>query len=477
MTKEKRNIFIILIVGLVAFCINNTFIVPDIMESRNLITAREMVNEGHWIVPTMNDELRLEKPPLPTWISAITMIVAGDDWHSLRFVPGLMGILLLIYLYRLAKRMTKNEDYAFSATLILATCYNFILASRTVTWDIYCHAFMVLSIYYQYLLFTEKQDSWRNATLAGIGLGLSILSKGPVSLYAMWMPFIIASAIISFYNNDRKARSFDRSIVIKTIYFVLLGILLGGVWYAYIWYQEAAAGLAVLNKESGSWVNHNVRPWYYYATFFTETGIWIPVCIASLAVSYWKNRVFDKRNYLYSFLWMIACLVLLSCLPEKKNRYLLPILIPASLAMGFLIVKWGKTGKKILGSVVVLFALIEIFGMSMLAKYFSNLDYTSPKALIEAQYKNVPAFHSDKDIIRIELVYDMGRSIHPIDLSDSVRIEASKPFLLVVTEDSHMPEIENNSNIKLLGHYNANRHSSLLKKDRPMFYYNLYIYE
>lgn len=50
---------------------NNEVITPDIMESRNIITAREMVYDGHWMVPTMNGDLRLEKPPLPTWLTAV----------------------------------------------------------------------------------------------------------------------------------------------------------------------------------------------------------------------------------------------------------------------------------------------------------------------------------------------------------------------------------------------------------------------
>ena len=39
---------------------------------------------------------------------------------------------------------------------------------------------------------------------------------------------------------------------------------------------------------------------------------------------------------------MFIMLVLLSLFPEKKNRYLLPILIPASYLMGYLITIWNE---------------------------------------------------------------------------------------------------------------------------------------
>lgn len=56
----------------------------DIMESRNIITAREMVSDGNWLVPTMNGELRLEKPPLPTWVAGGIEKVFPDSLSAQR---------------------------------------------------------------------------------------------------------------------------------------------------------------------------------------------------------------------------------------------------------------------------------------------------------------------------------------------------------------------------------------------------------
>ena len=61
---------IILLVCFVSFFVYNDTVPADLMESRNLVTAREMINTGNYLIPTMNGELRLEKPPLPTWIAA-----------------------------------------------------------------------------------------------------------------------------------------------------------------------------------------------------------------------------------------------------------------------------------------------------------------------------------------------------------------------------------------------------------------------
>ena len=67
MQKNYIHYLFILIVCWFAFFVNNGSVYEDIMESRNLVTAHEMIEYDNWLVPTMNGELRLEKPPLPTF--------------------------------------------------------------------------------------------------------------------------------------------------------------------------------------------------------------------------------------------------------------------------------------------------------------------------------------------------------------------------------------------------------------------------
>ena len=94
---------------LVTFFVNNSVLVPDIMESRNIVTAREMVYDGNWVVPTMNGELRFEKPPLPTWITAMAVLVAPDGLGLQRGLAGLAALLLVFYFYRFVKRFLGIE--------------------------------------------------------------------------------------------------------------------------------------------------------------------------------------------------------------------------------------------------------------------------------------------------------------------------------------------------------------------------------
>ena len=119
--RSMKALWLIPICLITSF-VNNSVIIPDIMESRNIITAREMVYDGHWMIPTMNGELRLEKPPLPTWLTAVAEMISADDIGLQRAMAGLASVMLVVFFYLSAVEFMHNRRYAFFSTLLLCTC-------------------------------------------------------------------------------------------------------------------------------------------------------------------------------------------------------------------------------------------------------------------------------------------------------------------------------------------------------------------
>jgi 4-amino-4-deoxy-L-arabinose transferase-like glycosyltransferase len=331
---------LLLLVFCCSFFINNGAIFADIMESRNIITAREMVYDHNWLVPTMNGELRLEKPPLPTWIAAITEMISPDNLPLQRAMAGFAAVMLVLFFYKFATKLTGNRTYALVSSLVLCTSYNIILMGRTATWDIYCHAFMMGAIYYLYLALRQNPCKWTYFIGAGIFMGLSFLGKGPVSFYALLLPFVCA--YILYYRKETQMKGKWIALAVM----ILIGIVLSTWWYAYIYIYHQEMASYVFHKESSSWSNHNVRSWYYYWQFFLETGVWSLLTLTTLLVPFWKKRVESSKEYLFCLSWMLLILFFLSLLPEKKTRYLLPILLPAALTMGHLFVYWIRQAKQ-----------------------------------------------------------------------------------------------------------------------------------
>jgi len=329
--SNKSYLFAILLVCLAIFIPHLSVIEINIMEARNFVTASEMLEYDNWIHTTMNLEPRYEKPPLPTWLTAISASVFGiKNIFGLRLPAALAVIFLIFTFYYLLKDIIKNKKQAFIATLILATSFYIIFSGRNGQWDIFAHAFMIFAIYKLFQAFESKTKLWKNWIIAGIFMGLSFMSKGPVSHFALLLPFLITYGIVFKYKDFRSKLS---PLLISVLLFAFVGL----TWGLYIYLTDASSAQTIADKETAAWSNRNVRPFYYYWSFFTQSGVWTFFAFISLLYPFMIKRVKDKKMYRFSFLWTIITVILLSFIPEKKARYLLPVLIPLALNTSFYI--------------------------------------------------------------------------------------------------------------------------------------------
>ena len=302
----------------------------NIMESRNFITAREMVTNNHWILTTLNDLPRYEKPPLPTWITAISGILFGfDSMYTMRIPVALITLLLVFGTYKLSERLGLSQKQSFHNGLILITSFYIYFAGRDNQWDMYTHSFMIVCILFLWDLLNDSKKPLLNAVMAGLFFGFSFLSKGPISVYALLLPFLIAYGFTYKFQLKGKKR--------YLLLILILGLIIGLSWPLYVKYADPLTYLKVTKLESSRWGNYNTRPFYYYWSFFTQSGVWTVPAFIALLYPYLKTRVSNLKTYQFTLIWTLASVVLLSIVPEKKSRYLLPVLIPMALNTGFYI--------------------------------------------------------------------------------------------------------------------------------------------
>ncbi|ETN96042.1 ArnT family glycosyltransferase [Zhouia amylolytica] len=328
--KNNYPILILLVCASIFFSHLGTLYI-NIMEARNFITAREIINNNEWLLTTMNGLPRYEKPPLPTWLTAITGSIFGmKSLFGLRLPAALIVTFLIWMCYELGIKIHNNKRLSFITSLILASSFYIIFSGRNGQWDIFTHGFMIAAIYYLFLLFQQKNKVWIHTVLASLFFGASFLSKGPVSPYALWLPFIIAYGIAYKFTGIKNK-------IGPIMVFLLIGLGLGASWFIYVRLADPEAFLAITTEETANWSSYNVRPFYYYWSFFTQSGIWTIPSFIALLYPYLKNKVSNPKAYKLSFWWTISAVILLSIIPEKKSRYLLPVLIPMAMNTAFYI--------------------------------------------------------------------------------------------------------------------------------------------
>jgi len=367
---ENKPILTITVAVLVMLCINIDVLDVTIMEARNFITAREMLTDGNWLLTTMNGEPRYQKPPLPTWFAAISGLIFGiKNIFALRLPGILMVIVVGLNSFLLSHKLLNNKLHALVNGLITISSFYVIGIIIEAPWDIFTHGFMLVAIYHLFQLFEKKQQYWKHTLFAGLFFGLSILCKGPVSFYALLLPFLLAYGFTYKYKNFRPK-------LFSLFSFIIIALVIGGWWYLYVRLEDPETFIKITSKETGNWGSYNVRPFYYYWSFFTQSGLWTIPAFIALLYPYMKTRVINLKAYKFSFLWTILAVILLSIIPEKKSRYLMPVLIPMALNTGFYIeylIRGFKSlkDKKETGPVYFNFGLIALIGIAFpIAGYF-----------------------------------------------------------------------------------------------------------
>ncbi len=302
-----------------------------IMEARNFITAREIIQDNNWILTTMNGEARYQKPPLPTWLTAISALAFGtQSLFALRLPAALMVLFLGIFSYYFSLKLKLSKKHSLNNSLILVTSFYVFGIINEAPWDIFTHGFMFAGLYYLFQFFETSEKQWKRAFIAALFIGLSIMSKGPVSLFAVFLPFLISYGIVFKYKNFKQK-------LVPFIIAVILFLVIGSWWFLYVRIADTQAFLEIATKETGNWSSYNVKPFYYYWSFFTQSGLWTIPAFIGLLYPYLIKRVTYKKAYKFTFWWTIIAVVLLSAIPEKKARYLMPVLIPLALNTGFYI--------------------------------------------------------------------------------------------------------------------------------------------
>jgi 4-amino-4-deoxy-L-arabinose transferase-like glycosyltransferase len=329
MYNRNLQLFLLLLITFITFVVNNGAIEANIMEARNLTTAREILQKGNWLEPTMNGELRLEKPPLPTWITAVTMKFAGQENLSLLRLPAALAALLLVFfLFKLTTELTQDHLLPLLVAGTAATSFYIFFLARDISWDIFCHSFMIGAIWQIHKGLKGDGRGWCEFIMAGVLMGLSFMSKGPVSFYALLLPYLIAR---SFTFGWTEVAGKKKALVGM----VLITLLISLWWPLLIWFSHPEFSALIAQQESSAWLNRSTRPFYHYWSFPVQSGVWAIIATITLCFPYSKPKIDRFGNYNFFAIWVVAAVVLLSLFPEKKERYLLPVLLPLAMLTAF----------------------------------------------------------------------------------------------------------------------------------------------
>ena len=277
---------------------------PD--EGLHAAIAQEMVMRGDYVTPTFLGEPFLDKPILFFWAEALSLRLLGNHEAAVRLPPLLFGVLGMFGVAALG-RVLADEKVGLLAGIVYGTMLLPLGVSEVAVHDVAVVPFMCLAC---------VGLVRRNLLLAGIALGLSILTKG---LVAIVFTGILGLCLIVE----------DRTRMMRVTFFLaaatIIALLVALPWYlamehahrGYLYYyfveRHLQGYLTATQRHAG-------RGWWYYLPIVVGGSLpWTGYLVSAV------RHARASRTRLVICAWFVIGLAFLSAGESKLVTYALPL--------------------------------------------------------------------------------------------------------------------------------------------------------
>jgi 4-amino-4-deoxy-L-arabinose transferase-like glycosyltransferase len=337
-----------------------TLVPPD--EGRYAEMAREMFASGDWITTRLNGIKYFEKPPLQTWMNALTFTLFGlGEWQA-RLWTGLCGILGVL-LTGYAGMRVYGQRVGLYAALVLASSFYWIACSQINSLDMGLSSMMTITLCA--LLVAQRDGAAANEQrnwmlLCWTGMALAVLAKGLIGL-------ILPGGVLVFYTlAARDWRIWTRLhmgkglllfFVIATPWFLLVGLKNPEQPHFFFIHEHFDRFLLKEHHREAAW-------WIFLALLATGCVPWLGVLLQSLAqaVKRAPGAITERfRPSIMLLVWLVFIIAFFTKSSSKLPGYILPV-FPA---VALLIAHYLATASR--ASRLVNAALMVVLGAALLA--------------------------------------------------------------------------------------------------------------
>ncbi|MCH7791809.1 MAG: phospholipid carrier-dependent glycosyltransferase [Planctomycetes bacterium] len=397
MRIAKRNH----VLALIAICAVTYFLglathgLTNWQEGQRALVAREMQQRGEWIVPTINGEPYLAKPPMIYWcqlVSARTRSLLGGAEEvtvfDLRLTVALAGLAGVIATYFVGRRLltagarASSEQIrhasraAFWAAAMLATGFLYVRSSRIGEIDILIVPFVVLAIGAVFTAWRSHMDRGRTHYVAVAAAALlacaAVLAKGPPALVCIACGAYGGIAAWSIFAREAGPGAYTRAMACLRAYgrthpIAVLGLPLLAMW-AWLRSVESRVGADAVAAAIDQQASENLRLFVLESPLKNLEAMSYGVGLGSIAALIAIVWLVRDRPKLWAGAWMILAWVAVSfaafsVMGKGVPRYLTPMWPGLALLGGMWIASLevrASAGPRVTRAMTVAVALLAI---------------------------------------------------------------------------------------------------------------------
>jgi 4-amino-4-deoxy-L-arabinose transferase-like glycosyltransferase len=355
--------FAAILIGLLR---TRTLVPPD--EGRYAEMAREMFASGDWITTRLNGIKYFEKPPLQTWMNALTFELFGlGDWQA-RLWTGLCG-LLGVGLTGYAGKRVFGERIGFYAALVLASSLYWVLCSQINSVDMSLSAMMTVALCA--LLVAQRDDATpserRNWMLVcWAGMALSVLAKGLIGLVlpgGVLVLYTLFARDWKIWTRLHLVKGLLLFLLIAAPWFVLVGLKNPEQPHFFFIHEHFDRFLRKEHHREAAW-------WIFFALLAAGSVPWVGVLVQSLMLGARREQPAAQsaspappqrfRPRLLLLVWVAFIILFFT----KSNSKLPGYIVPVFPAVALLVANYLDVGTR--GSRMLTAGLTALLGAGLL---------------------------------------------------------------------------------------------------------------
>ncbi len=309
-------------------------------EPRFALVAKQMVESGQWLFPHRGNELYSDKPPMFMWMQAAGYSLTGS-WRVAFLLPSLLsGMLTLVLLYDLTRRLHGRQVAWIAAATLLFTL-QFTVQARSAQIDGTLIGIMTLAAYgmLRHLLLGPN---WRWFWIGCFAAGFGTITKGVAFLALFLIPLALLGRRLGWQGLPARQPVDLARVTLAALAFIgAVAVWLVPMLWA-VWTNDSPAYSAyardILFGQTATRylepTHHILPPWYFLGIIVT---LWLPASFALIwTIPHWWRRW--RRGHRPAHVWLplsyvVLIVVFFSISPGKRDVYIMPALPMLVLAL------------------------------------------------------------------------------------------------------------------------------------------------
>lgn len=339
-TAYKRNLFLLLLVAIIVLASGLGLRDPwPADEPRFALIARDMVENGNWLIPKVGGVLYPDKPPLFFWLVAACYALT-DSLRIAFLLPGVLaGLGTILLVADLGRRLWGQQTAIWCGAALLAI-FQFPLQMKSGQIDGVLCFWTTLGLYgfCRHLLLGPD---WRCYAIGGAAAGLGIITKGVGFLpYLIFAPYLFA--LVQRWPVYCGARPDWRWMLapVATLFAVALWLgpmllaTMGGADPELIAYRDNILFHQTITRYADSW--GHIKPAWYLITN-SAPWLWLPVTLLlPWLIPAWMQDLKSRNAAVLLLLsWILLVLVFFSISDGKRSLYIFPAAPALALVAGY----------------------------------------------------------------------------------------------------------------------------------------------